>query len=244
MSQAMDKKVNISMFFKAMGGRLQGLLASTLSPEEKLEQIIAELENQVQGKRVLARQIGAQMRTIADPETKELEPLEALRSRRAKLVALGGSLVGQPDKASQLGQISQEIKALDDQITSQQATYDTLKESYELARTNYNEALTGLNTIRQNGPAMLKAIEAHRQAVAMRDRARAQGGNKVDTSFLDELQGELTGVQAELRSDGDIDRDLDASSGFNVDAALAQMDAGDIDAGLLAEFQAAAPKVS
>ncbi|MFA6228253.1 MAG: hypothetical protein WC668_03640 [Patescibacteria group bacterium] len=239
MSQAMDKKVNIGMFFKAMGSRLQGLLASALSPEEKLTQIIAELEKQVQEKRILARQIGAQMRAIADPETKELEPLEALQVRRIKLVGLGGSLVDQPDKTAQLGQVSQEVKSLDDAIASQKVTYGTLEESYKLARANYNEALSGLNTIRQNGPAMLKAIEAHKQAVAMRDRARAQGGAKVDTAFLGELQGELVAAQAEFRSDGDIDRDLDASSGFNVDAALAQLDAQDIDAGLMAEFQAA-----
>lgn len=240
MSQAMDKKINFSMFFKAMGGRLQGLLASTLTPEEKLAQIVQALEKQVQEKRVLARQIGAQMRAIADPETTQLEPLEAMQARRAKLVALGGGLVNQPDKAAQLGQISQEIKSLDVQIASQTATYETLKESYDLAKANYSEALAALDTIRLNGPAMLKAIEVNKQAVAMRDAAKSGSGDKVDTSFLKDLEGELSQSQAELRSDGDIDKDLDASSSFNVDAALAKMDAASVDSNLMAEFQAAA----
>ena len=238
----MDKKINFSMFFKAMGGRLQGLLASALTPEEKLAQIIKELEKQVQEKRVLAREIGAQMRAIADPETKELEPLEAMQARRTKLVALGGQLVNQPDKAAQLGQISQEIKSLDAQIASQTATYQTLTESYNLAKGNYNEALTALETVRRNGPAMLKAIEVNKQAVAMRDAAKSGSGDKVDTSFLNELEGELSQAQAELRSDGDIDNDLDASSGFNVDVALTKMDAASVDSNLMAEFQAAASK--
>ena len=68
----LDKKVNFTMFFKAMGNRLQNLLASTLSPAEKLEQIQKVLEVQVQEKRQLAREIGARMRAMSDPETKEL----------------------------------------------------------------------------------------------------------------------------------------------------------------------------
>jgi len=241
-SQAMDKKINFPMFFAAMGSRLQGLLASALTPEEKLAQIVAALEEQVQKKRVLARETGAQMRAIADPETAESEPLEAMQKRRKKLVALGGGLVNQPDKAAQVGQISQEVKSLDAQIAGQTATYTTLKESYDLAKASYSEALAALETVRRNGPAMLLAIEANKQAVAMRDAAKSDSGVKVDTSFLKDLESELSQAQAELRSDGDIDRDLDATSDFNVDAALAKMDTESVDAGLMAEFQAAAPK--
>lgn len=233
----LDKKVNFSMFFKAMGGRLQNLLASTLSPEEKLAQIQDVLEGQVQQKRKLAREIGAQMRAIADPETKDLEALEAMQARRAKLVKLGGTLVDKPEKAAQLGQISQEVKALDGQIKAQEATYDTLKESYELSKANYQQALSALETVRNNGQAMLKAIEAHKQALKMRDQAQSQ--DEVDTSFLSELQGELSQVQAELRTDEEIDEDLDATSSFSVDSALSKMDAASVDNDLMAEFQAA-----
>lgn len=235
--KALDSKVDFGMFFKAMGGRLKGLLASTLSPEEKLAQIQQVLEGQVQEKRQLAREIGAQMRAIADPETKDLEPLEALQARRAKLVKLGGTIVDQPDKAAQLGQISQEIKALDAQIKSQEVTYDTLKESYDLAKGNYQQALSALETIRNNGQAMLKAIEAHKQALKMRDKAQSQ--DEIDTSFLGELQGELSQVQAELRTDEEIDNDLDATSAFSVDSALSKMDEASVDDDLMAEFKAA-----
>lgn len=234
---SLDGKVNIGMFFSAMGGRLQSLLASTLSPEEKLAQIQKVLEEQVQEKRQLAREIGASKRAIADPETENLEPLEALQARRAKLVKLGGSLVGKPSKQAQLGQVGQEIKALDNQIASQQATYSTLCESYDLAKANYQQALSALETVRDNGSAILKAIEAHKQALAMRDKAKGQ--DVIDTSFIDDLQGELSQVQAELRSDEDIDNDLDATSGFNVDAALSKLDADNIDDSLMAEFEAA-----
>ena len=233
----LDKKVNFSMFFRAMGDRLQNLLASTLSPEDKLDQITKVLEGQVQEKRQLAREIGTQMRAIADPETKELEALEAMQARRAKLVKLGGTLVDQPDKATQLGQISQEVKALDGQIKAQETTHTTLQESYNLAKANFQQALSALETVRDNGQAMLKAIEAHKQALALRDKAKGQG--VIDTSFINELQGELSQVQAELRTDTEIDNDLDATNGFSVDSALSKMDADSVDNDLMAEFQAA-----
>ncbi|MDO8668860.1 MAG: hypothetical protein Q7K65_01025 [Candidatus Buchananbacteria bacterium] len=240
MATALDKKVNFTMFFKAMGGRLQKLLASGLKPEEKLEQIIHVLTVQVQEKRQLAREIGAQMRAIADPETKELEALEALQARRAKLVKLGGSLIGQPNNASQMGQLSQEINGIDAQIKAEETTLETLKESYELAKANYQQALSALETVKGNGNAMLKAIEAHKQALSLRDKAQNQ--DEVDTSFMSELQGELSQVQAELRSDDDLEDDLDATNTFNVDAALARMDSASVDSSLMAEFQAATGK--
>ncbi len=236
--KALDSKVNVGMFLKAMGGRLKQLLASTMTAEEKLAAIIEQLEIQVQEKRKLAREIGAQMRAIADPETQELESLEAFKVRRAKLVQLGGTLVDKPAKKAQLGQVSQEVNALDAQIVAQQGTYDTLVESYELARTNYQQALAALETVRSNGPAMLSAIKAHKQALAARDKARRQ--DEVDTSFLDQLQAELSGVQAEMRTDQQIDKDLDAGKDFSVDAALAKMDAATVDDSLMAEFKVAA----
>lgn len=238
--KALDSKVNFGMFLKAMGGRLQSLLASTLTPEEKLVQIIKELEKDVQGKRVLARQIKAQMSAIADPDTKELEPLEAFQARRVKLVKLGGTMVNDPSKTAQLGQLQQEIKALDVQISSQQNIYDTLKESYDLARSNYQQALSSLDMVKSNGPAMLKAIQAQKDALEMRDRAKSQ--DTVDVSFMNELTAEFSMASAELRSDKEIDNDLDATSSFNVDKALAAMDAESLDSGLMAEFQAAANK--
>jgi hypothetical protein len=40
----------------------------------------------------------------------------------------------------------------------------------------------------------------------------------------------------------DIENDLDATNGFNINAELAKMDAEEIDTGLMAEFKAAAKK--
>lgn len=238
MIKALDQKVNFAMFLKSMGGRLQGLMASTMTPEEKLAGIIKNLEGEVQEKRVLARQIKAQKSAIADSDTKELEPLEACQVRRAKLVKLGGAMVKDPAKASQLGQLQQEIKALDAQIASHQATFDTLEESYNLAKSNYQQALNALETVRNNGSAMIKAIQAQKDALEMRDKAKKQGGT--DVSFMDDLTAELNSSRAELRSDDELDKDLDGTSDFNIDKALAEMDANTVDDGLMAEFQAAA----
>ena len=146
-------------------------------------------------------------------------------------------MVDQPDKVARLGQISQEVKALDDRIASQQATYKTLQESYNLAKDNYQQAFLALETVRENGAAMLKAIEAHKQALALRDEAQSQ--DKIDTSFLNDLQNELSQVQAEIRTDDEIENDLDATSNFSVDSALSKMDEASVDNDLMAEFKAA-----
>jgi len=84
---------------------------------------------------------------------------------------------------------------------------------------------------------MLKAIEAHKQALALRDEAQSQ--DKIDTSFLNDLQNELSQVQAEIRTDDEIENDLDATSNFSVDSALSKMDEASVDNDLMAEFKAA-----
>lgn len=235
--KALDSKISLPMFLQGMGKRFQTIMARALSPEEKLAAIIAEMEKDVQEKRVLARQIGAQMRALKDTDTKDLEPLEAVEARRAKLVKLGGQNL---DKPEMLGQIQQEIKSLDAMIASQQGTYDALKESYDLASANYKTALAALESTRTSGPAILKAIRAHQDALAMRDKAHDQ--TAVDASFMSDLTDELTATQAELRSDKAIEDDLDATKSGSLDAKLAEMDAGTVDDDLMAEFQAAAGK--
>lgn len=235
--KALDQKITVPMFLKGLQGKFQKLLASTMTPEEKLASIVAEMEKDVQEKRVLARQIGAQMRALKDPDTKDFEPLEAAEARRVKLVKLGGQNL---ENAERLGQIQHEIKALDAMIASQGATYQTLSESYALAMANYKTALAALESTRTNGPAILKALKAHQDALAMRDKAKDQ--TAVDASFMDDLTAELTQTQAELRSDKAIEDDLDASVDGSLDAELAKMDAATVDDDLMAEFQAAAAK--
>lgn len=237
--KALDSKITLSMFLKGMQGKFQKLLASTMTPEEKLAAIVVEMERDVQEKRVLARQIGAQMRALKDPDTKGLEPFEAAEARRAKLVKLGGQNLGNAEK---LGQIQHEVKALDAMIASHQGTYGTLKESYELAMANYKTAFAALESTRTNGPAILRAIRAHQDALAMRDKAQDQ--EAVDASFMDDLTAELSQTQAELRSDKAIDADLNASVDGSLDAELAKMDAATVDEKLMAEFQAAAGKTA
>lgn len=231
---ALDNRITLPMFLDSLKGRFQKLLAGTMTPEEKLAAIVRELTADVQEKRVLARQIRAQQLALKDPDTAALEPLEALEARREKLVKLGGQNL---DKPEMLGQIQQEIKGLDAMIASNTATYSTLEESYKLAMANYKTALTALDNARVNGPAILNAIRAHQEALKMRDAANKQ--NQVDASFMNDLMGELQNSQAELRSDKEIENDVDATKAGSLDAALAAMDAGTVDESLMAEFRAA-----
>lgn len=237
--QSLDSRITVGDFVQGLRGKFQKLLASSMSAEDKLAAIIRTMTAEVQEKRVLAREIGAKMRAISDPDTATLEPLDAAKARREKLIALGAKHVDDKDK-SRLGQISQEVKAVDALIESQQATYDTLKESYDLAFGNYQTALSALESARSNGPAMIAAIRAHQQALEVRDRANAQSAQSVDVTFMNDLAQELSQNQAKLRSDKDLDQDLDATKKGSVDKELARLDAQSIDAGLMAEFEAAA----
>ena len=236
--KSLDSRITFGMFFQSLGGQFQKLLASTMSAEDKMKAIIAAMEKDVQAKRVTAREIGAQMRAIADPETKALEPLESAKARRESLVALGAQNL---NNKTRLGQISQEIKAVDALIESQQGTYDTLAEAYATAKANYEIALSALDSARSNGPAMIAAINAHKQALETKDKAR-QTQQSPDVTFIKDLTKELENAKAQARTDRELEKDLDATQPTSIDQALAKMDAESVDASLMAEFQAAAGK--
>ncbi len=237
MSETMNKKLTVLDIMKGIAASAKDLFANTLTDQQKLDLIEQKLEDQVAEMRASARTVGAQMRALADPSTNELEKLEALQARRAKLVELGGKHLGD---AAKLVAIRDEITGLDQLIAANQATYDTLKDAYGVAKGNYDAALSALEKVRGQGQAILAAIAAHRNAQEIRDAAN--DATSVDVSFMDDLAAELSQVKAEARADEDLDADLDASNSFNIDAALKADETTAVDAALMAEFQAAAGK--
>lgn len=251
-SNAMNSRVSLGMIIEGWGNRFKNILAGSLTPEEKLSAIVEEMGRDVAEKRVLARQIRAKMSAIADPDTATLEPLEAAKARRQKLVDLGGKLLAQSrdpqnvDRVTalqtQMKQVSIEVQSVTQLIDGQQATYDTLKESYDLAFATYQQALSAFEQARDNGPAILDAIRAHEDALKVRDQARAGAQKRADASFLTDLQKELSGAQANLRADKELENDLDATNPHSVDAMLAADEATHVEDSLMAEFEAAAAK--
>lgn len=233
----LNQKLGFGDILKGVIASTKDLFADTLSDQQKLALIQDKLEAQVAEKRTLARTVGAQMRALADPSTTDLEKLEALQTRRAKLVELGGRHLGD---AAKLAAIQDEIHGLDQLIAANQATYNTLKEAYDVAKSNYDQALKALEQVRGQGQAILAALAAHKDAQKMRDDARDT--ESVDVSFMDDLTAELNQVKAEARADKDLDADLDASNSFNIDTALKADESASVDAGLMAEFEAAARK--
>jgi hypothetical protein len=237
-TSAMDKKVDLRMFLNALGGKITKLMASTLTDDEKLQGIIKVATEKVQQKRIAAREIGIQMKAIQDSETEELEPLEAKEKQRAQLINLATTLVNDPSKAAQLGQVEQSIAGLDSLINADKVTYAMLKDSYEVAKANYQKDFLALETLRKNGPATLKAIGAYRNAVKTKDQTRAE--DAIDVSFLNDLGADLNNAKAALRSDKELDDDIDPTKSFNVDAELAKMDATSVNEKIRAEILAAA----
>ncbi len=254
MSKALDDRINFRDVFASMGNKLKNILASTMTPEEKLERILMAMARDVQEKRATARKIGTQMRAMADPETPEMEPLEMLRAREARLVELGGSLytqmqeaetAGHPRETSnikvRMGQVAQELTGLrEGMLATQQSTYETLVSSYEIAMQSLSQVEAAYQTARANGPAMLTALRAHEEAMALRKEAQAGSGSP-DMKFMDDLAAELSAAKAEMRADQAIDEDLNAMNP-TVDKMLADLDQEAVDANVMAEFEAASKK--
>lgn len=225
---ALNKKVSAKMFIETMAGRFKNILVGIMSDEEKMEKMIEAMAISVQEKRIFVRKINVQRNT-------NNETLANLKKQREKLIDLGGKNI---DDSTRLGQIQQEIKMIDAETASQAETCKNISESYDIAYNNYREALKALETTKRNGMAMLNAIKAHKDALAMKDATRDQ--KEIDTSFLNDLANELNSAKAELRSDEELDADLDSGTAFSIDAELAKMDAAEVDDALMAEFKAAA----
>ncbi len=229
--KALDGKINFKMFVKTIFTRGQKILAENMTAEEKLDMIMKDMAKDVQKKRVDAREAGAEKQI----STKELETLEA---QRKGLVTLGASICHDPEKSAQVGQVSQKLAVIDSRISARKSLLTTQTETYDLAAKNYQDALNAYETAKSNGPAMIKAIKAQKTALERRDNASEQKTMSID--FLNDLASELENAKAELRSDIEITEDLDPSKSFNVNAELAKMDAQNVNAGYLAEFQTAA----
>lgn len=58
---ALDKRITFGMFVKNMGDKLKGIMARSISPEEKLNLILDEMSKDVQQKRITARDIRTKM---------------------------------------------------------------------------------------------------------------------------------------------------------------------------------------
>ena len=210
-TQALDKRITFGMFLKSIGQKLQGIMAKSISAEEKLQLITEEMEKDVASKRATARSIRAKMVALADPDTKELEPLEKLRAKRAKLVTLGAEAVKNNDLV-RANKIANEIKALESPLASLEATYSTLVSSYEIALENYKTSQASYEHVKNNGSTLLFAIKAHQEALQLRDNARSDSGKGSDTSFLNDLERELSKASAELKSDKEIDREVEGAN--------------------------------
>ena len=249
--QALDKRMTFGMFVKGIGKKLQSIMARSISPEEKMDLILSEMEKDTQEKRVTARGIRAQMVAIADEESEDLEPLERMKSRRGKMGEFGAKILGEKEAAekagdealarkknAQLAQVAQEIKALGATLSSMESSYVTLKEAYEVAMENYRVALASYEHIRQNGRTMLMAIKAHQDALKVRDKTKTQPA-RADASFLDDLTRELSKAKGELRSDRQIDMEMDATNSVHFETEE-QIEA---DAAIVAELRKAQKKV-
>ena len=228
-TRVLDKKVTLGMFVKGIGNRLKSIMAKSLTPEEKLALIQAEMERDLNEKRVTARSLRAKMIALKDTDSSELEPIEKLEARRIKLVQRGKEAT-RLNNQGDIVRIAKEIKALDSSLSSLETTYETLKDGYEIALENYKTALNAFEHVKNNGSAILFAIKAHQEALRMRSSVKSD--SRVDTSFLDELQSELEKSQKELKSDREISNVTESE-----ESILEKEEREEVDQNILNEFK-------
>ena len=241
----LDRRLSFKMFVKGLGQKLQDILGKSIAPEQKLELILEEMATDVQVKRKTAREIRARMVALSDPENETLEPMERLHARRKKLVEVGKQVLGQRDTTTdpsvkakldaQLGQLTQEVKSVSTSLSSLEATYATLKQSYEVALENYKVGLGAYERTKENGPTLLLALKAHQDALATRDQSR-KPSSVIDASFLNDLEQELGQAESQLKSDYDLDKELDATRP-DVHPLMAEADRQAADEKILEEFK-------
>ncbi len=221
--EALDKRVTFGMFVSGMKDRIKGILAKQLTSDEKFQMILEEMKKDVENKRITARSIRAKMIALSDPETEALEPLERIMVQREKLVNIGSKLLKEKEEAEvkgdnelaklkkeQLQKIANEVKFLTTQQTSMNDTHITLKEAYEIALSNFKTASSAYEHAKTNGEGLLFAIKAHQEALSIRDKSRK--GKINDTSFLKDMENELSKSQGELRSDKKIEDEITETS--------------------------------
>lgn len=241
----LDRRLSFKMFVKGLGQKLQDILGKSIAPEQKLDLILEEMAVDVQAKRKTAREIRARMVALSDPENDTLEPMERLQARRKKLVEVGKQVLAQRDAVTdlsekakldaQLGQLTQEVKSVSTSLSSLEATHQTLKDSYEVALGNYKVGLAAYERTKENGPTLLLALKAHQDALATRDQSR-KPSSAVDASFLNDLEQELGQAESQLKSDYELDKELDATRP-DVHPLMAAADRAEVDDKILAEFR-------
>lgn len=227
--ESLDRRLTFGMFVKGIGEKLKGIMAKSITPEEKLRLIQEEMEKDVQDKRSTARNIRVKMTALSDPDTAEMEPIERLKIRREKLVNLGKKALaekGEPEAVK----VAKEIKALDASLSSLESTYETLKDAYAVALESYKTANAALEHVKINGQSILFAIKAHKDALETKDQSRT--GKKVDASFLDDLSAELENSQRELKADGDL-----ATEEEKEKSILDEEESGEVDQKIMDEFK-------
>jgi hypothetical protein len=254
MNDNMAKRMSVVDLVAAGMGKIQAFIAKKiLSDEEMLEIVLRKKAEEVAELRVEVRELGGDMKALVNPETPELEDLEELRAREQELVALGADLVVQLKDAqraeqveaaarfnSQMAKVAQELKDLRaGELAMLEKTYATLSDAYDIAFQTYQTAFNELEYAKRHAPAMLKAIAAYRRAVEKRDQAREQdAGSGAGLEIMDDIRAELKEAQAEHATELEIEEQMAGDQ--SVDDMLARRRQEQVDADILAEFQAAA----
>lgn len=251
----------------AMNSLRKKIAKALMTDEQMIAALQADTETEARRIRQETRATGAQMRALADPDTKQLEPLEALRARKARMLSMAAGwekerqaleskaaeaeAAGNTDEAAKLHQqagalkqqIAQgalEIQALQNgELGVNENTYGTLKDAYELQMKNLAAAEQAVRVARLQAPAMLQALKANKTAKAIADKARYQSTGP-DLWYVNDLQKEMETAAAERRADDQIDRDLDATQPVSVFDQHAEGDVAEAPADIMAEITAAA----
>jgi chromosome segregation ATPase len=258
----LNKSITLQDVLADMAGDFKNFVANlTMTPDEKAERIVKKALDRALAARESARQMRTRLILIKNREDTIVTPLESFEDQEAKLIELGGKLTADKKKLAkdplenaeklaaldaQIGQVAQSLKTLRENPAYQtlQESYETASDAYKTALDTANRAETNWKVLKDNLPMLVQAFQVYQEAKKAREQARRGAEEQFDpNTFMNGVAADVNQAKAELRADEDVDRDLDASKPVDpVADMLAQYDAANADAGILAEFEQAAKK--
>ena len=266
-SDALARKMTLQDMVKATLDELNFKAAKlTMSDDQMMATMQGKDNTRVTTTRVRLRTVGAKMRALADAETNDIEPLEALQARYDKMKKLAAKWVNERDQleedAKKLDGVDDaQAKALRDQAKALQTriaqgaiemqalkegelgvlenTFDTYKGAYEVEKANLVTAEAARQISMNQAPAMLAALKANQESQVIADATRPDGSDKVQQRWFTDLKSEAKAAAATRRADKEIDRDMKASAPVSV-FDKAESDVESAPADIMAEIEAAA----
>lgn len=267
---SLDHQMSLGDIFAILGDEATAVFASKLSPEMKIRRLLQNANRLAEDSRIKTREARMKAVRRKDPTTKAIEPLEALEIKETTYIAAGRNLtikiktrlvelghdpetkdaqldaVCKTDEdlrklVQQRSQLSLDLKEFrTGELAMEQENYQIAWEAYQTNLRILAKRQAAVTMLRERGPAMVEAIRAKTELLALTDQARKEEAGLAKEpspeAIMKGLEEDFRDVSARVRSDAALDEDLDGLKPVSSEDILAAFDRANEDKSVLAEF--------